>query len=298
MTKHSTLRTAAQHEDNHGWIYKQNGSLFIARTFSRGVPVAYSGARTAIARFSPDAARRMRSYLRACMAEYRSMVTLTYPSSYPSSGPVVKEHLRRFLQELRRKYQREHTEHDSARWSAFWFLEFQERGAPHFHVFCTDVAIDRRWVSKTWYRIVGSDDDRHLRAGTRCEILRRGRAGTISYASKYAAKAAQKDVPAEYTNVGRFWGIWGFSAVLSADTAVTARDISDPAIQRKVSRMKATLSHAILEGKARVLFRKEGVFVVLVTDAATRTKLELEICQLSALTQRMRGYYDGADITQ
>ena len=86
---------------------------------------------------------------------------------------------------------------------SLWVLEFQERGAPHFHVFF-DKNLDRNAVSAAWFRIVGSDDPKHLLAGTRIEAFRCPEA-LGPYLMPYAAKLRQKDVPEGFASVGRFW---------------------------------------------------------------------------------------------
>jgi hypothetical protein len=63
----------------------------------------------------------------------------------------------------------------------------------------------KAWVSETWYRICESGDERHLKAGTRLERIRKP-GGARRYTVKYAFKMEQKRVPVEYRNVGRFWG--------------------------------------------------------------------------------------------
>jgi len=158
---------------------------------------------------------------------FKTMITLTYPAEFPSDGKTVKNNLRAFLEWLTRDL--------GARPSYLWFLEFQKRGAPHFHLLIDwelpviwreeTVNIDghtitrkrpsqdhrdqvkwfRHRVSATWYRIVGSGDYKHLQAGTRTERIRKPD-GAKRYATKYAYKMRQKAVPPEYRNVGRFWG--------------------------------------------------------------------------------------------
>ena len=127
--------------------------------------------------------------------EFRYMTTLTYPAEFESNGKIVKGHLNTFLTWLRRK---------NSGVEYLWFLEFQRRGAPHFHVL-TDCRLRKNEVSLEWFLIVGSDDDKHLMAGTRTEQLRSKRGGA-NYAIKYAKKMVQKTVPEGYSNVGRFWG--------------------------------------------------------------------------------------------
>ncbi len=147
------------------------------------------------------------------------MITLTYPAEYPHDGEVVKYHWKLFRQFLTRNgfdY-------------GFWFLEFQRRGAPHFHVFLPAVKKERdeRWlhtVSYRWAEIVDSSDfSKHVRAGTRFEKLRReGAVG--GYVYKYALKSEQKEVPENYRNVGRFWGVWGEQAKTIKNTFAGVAD--------------------------------------------------------------------------
>lgn len=168
--------------------------------------------RGAITEFSCSSAARMRRYLRKCRADYQVMCTLTYPSVYPKDGASAKNHLRVFLQRWRRRANDES-------YSAFWFIEFQARGAPHFHIFCTHQA-PKEWIADAWYSIVKSNDPRHQVAGTRIEAIHSGRRGTISYASKYASKFDQKTVPKGYSNCGRFWGIHGNRTTVEATILV------------------------------------------------------------------------------
>lgn len=122
------------------------------------------------------------------------LVTLTYPGEFPWDGRLVKTHLSRMLKWL----QRQGVEH------YLWCLEFQKRGAPHFHII-VDYFVEKDLVSAQWYKIVGSGDERHLRAGTKCETVR-SRGGLCHYMKQYIRKQGQKEVPEEYLSVGRFWG--------------------------------------------------------------------------------------------
>jgi hypothetical protein len=62
----------------------------------------------------------------------------------------------------------------------------------------------RRWVSRNWFAVVGTGDERHFKAGTRVEKLHSYR-GAIAYAAKnYSAKEVDlSDCP---DRPGRFWG--------------------------------------------------------------------------------------------
>lgn len=77
-------------------------------------------------------------------------------------------------------------------------------------------------VSRLWYEVVGSEDIRHLYAGTRTEGLRSGRYGLCAYFGAYASKATQKSVPSEYSDVGRFWGVSGLRSCKSTFVFLSA----------------------------------------------------------------------------
>lgn len=135
-----------------------------------------------------------------------SFLTLTYPEKYSNDGRSAKKHLDLMIKQLKRFGIK----------SGVWFLEFQQRGAPHFHLFLPEY---REYlkddIAAAWFRIVGSKDEKHLRwhkgelSGRHCyEKMRKPHAASY-YASKYAVKAEQKDVPEDYLDVGRFWGYWG-----------------------------------------------------------------------------------------
>jgi hypothetical protein len=86
-----------------------------------------------------------------------------------------------------------------------WVLEFQERGAPHFHLLVDigkDEGLTKEWVATTWARIASADP----RAGTRVDSIYANEA--IAYLLDYLSKAKQhqKTVPGFFSNVGRLWG--------------------------------------------------------------------------------------------
>ena len=286
-----------QNEHNIGLRYVASGNLFIIKEVCKTVPFELGGRRGNIKRFSEQSAVRMRRYLRTCLADYTHMVTLTYPCGYPTNGAIVKNHLKRFIQELKRELAGRGAMSAKAisEWSVFWFFEFQKRGAPHFHLFCTHVP-DNKWISKTWYRIVDSEDERHLRAGTNCERFKAGRAGTISYAAKYAAKATQKDVPEEFKSVGRFWGVSGRRAVLAADTFVSLTEMEQPKIKCVIRDIKGTVSTAIMQGKAEVIVRKEGVYVAVIHEHSVQKKLRSEVSRLTAITMNWSAMFEDAEL--
>ena len=162
------------------------------------------GTRKEIGEFSKGSRARLAFVASNTSVTFRTMITLTYPAEYPHDGRTVKRDLRVFLAALRRY---------TGGCDYLWFLEFQRRGAPHVHILADCVLPTKRehkknfykWVAFQWYKICGELDPKHLYAGTRTEALRSARGGA-HYAVKYARKMEQKTVPADYRNVGRFWG--------------------------------------------------------------------------------------------
>lgn len=164
------------------------------------------GKRGTIKMFSRSSCRNMVQTARN-VAGLSHMVTLTYPAEFPCNGKITKRHL-----ELIRKW------FIYRKIGGFWFYEFQKRGAPHFHIFTTG-KVDKEDLSEAWYKIVGSEDLKHLRAGTKIEAIRKPHA-IAAYAAKYAAKAEQKEVPEGFEDVGRFWGCFGGVKVIPKETII------------------------------------------------------------------------------
>lgn len=147
---------------------------------------------------------------------FQSMITLTYPAEFPYDQATIKKHLDTFLKALDRAIKTE--------LSYLWIMEFQRRGAPHYHVWINEalpvpliefkrkgkqsaiVNPDRqKWCSETWFRIVESNDMKHLRAGACWEAVR-DVDGAKKYITKECSKKHQKTLPDGWTNAGRWWG--------------------------------------------------------------------------------------------
>lgn len=124
-------------------------------------------------------------------------VTLTYPAQFSTESCIQRAHFKSWLMRLQRKF---------SRVSAIWKLEFQQRGAPHWHLLLLNVPfLARQWLSQSWYEVVGSDDPRHLRAGTNVQRSE-SRRKAVSYVAKYIAKLPEREGPPWQ---GRFWGVIG-----------------------------------------------------------------------------------------
>ncbi len=176
-----------------------------------------------ITEFSFRSRYRLLHTVKNADCDFHTMATLTYPAEFPASGRIVKGHLKTFFKRLLRQWPGV---------QGVWFLEFQRRGAPHFHVLLSlklwevGELVERKrhfrgqtkifrtvpeiqeMVSRWWFEIVGSGDEKHLRAGCAVEQIEE-QDGALRYAACHASKPHQKDVPEGFEDVGRFWGVVG-----------------------------------------------------------------------------------------
>jgi hypothetical protein len=209
----------SNHTGSQLQYWKGGGLLQVKNPYQGGYqqPLEEKAKRGEIIGHSPKSQRRARMFL-AKIPNVEIMngllVTLTYPGKQAadklpdaSEYEIYKEHLRRFNQEMVRKWGG----------SGAWFLEFQVRGAPHYHLIVFGVGHSQLkafqvWVSSEWNRIVDGGED-HLRAGTRVEIPKNCNAAR-NYVTAYFTKGAQ--APAE-AKVGRYWGKFGTKSIPMAD---------------------------------------------------------------------------------
>lgn len=163
--------------------------------------------------FSAGSRRRLLRALASTQRKAKAgMITLTYPQVWDANPKAWKGHLRAFVRRLNRRY---------PEICGFWKLEFQRRGAPHFHLVCWGMPAGEgthafeeliEFVSKAWYQVVKSGDLRHLYAGTRCELIRSEK-GIMAYAAKYVGKPETL----ETSGVGRWWGSFNVDKIPYAE---------------------------------------------------------------------------------
>lgn len=137
-------------------------------------------------------------------------ITLTYPGEWNPDPRTWKRDLDTFNKRAVRAI---------PGIGGFWRLEFQSRGAPHYHLLVFNVGWNkfalRQWVRNAWYEVVDSGDERHLKAGTQVDIIH-NRRHAFAYAAKYAAKVHDDLIPryldqetGELVGPGRYWGTFG-----------------------------------------------------------------------------------------
>lgn len=149
--------------------------------------------------FSSASRRRLMTLMasvdRTAVKRKPLFITLTYPRHWPATSAGYKADLNRFLTIFRRRYP--HT-------PIIWRLEYQERGAPHYHLMVfTRWFVPWRWVAGAWYQATGRRDPYTLVAGTETRAIRSW-AGVMSYAAKYMSKSRQ--LP-DGLRPGRLWGV-------------------------------------------------------------------------------------------
>ncbi|MBV8801900.1 MAG: inovirus-type Gp2 protein, partial [Gammaproteobacteria bacterium] len=166
--------------------------------------------------FSDDSRRRLMQKMSMWNLNGLSLlfVTLTYPGIYTEDWEVWKRDVDTFIKRLERKYE--------VTVGCLWRIEFQKRGAPHFHMIlatnkeCKSIVVFRAQIQQMWADIVrdgylmsgGKIEqyeqhyNKHLKAGTGVEEVK-GRKQLMSYVSKYVAKNTNIKAP---DNFGRNWG--------------------------------------------------------------------------------------------
>jgi hypothetical protein len=134
---------------------------------------------------------------------------LTFPGEFPTP-----KRGKRFLMAFRRRFERRFGKR-----GVFGVQESQLRGAPHYHLLANVSPAEvmggifslREWCAQTWYDIVGSGDERHLRAGTSVTVVN-VLSRLASYCANYCGKAEQKTFvdheTGEVMPAGRFWFRW------------------------------------------------------------------------------------------
>jgi len=167
------------------------------------------GERGLVSGFSQGSRSRMMKKISQLSKNFIPLfVTLTYPADFPTDREVYKAHLHAFFTVLRHHYKK---------FGSIWKLEFQKRGAAHYHLLLWGVPFSERdEVARLWCQVVGSQDKNHfafhlgLLGNEHCVTEIRSWGGVVSYAGKYMSKLPEvQEETGEYIT-GRIWGIRGF----------------------------------------------------------------------------------------
>lgn len=222
-TVHISAREAAENYNPQGWeepaeveYYEGSGVATVRRRRVRGVDCeqTHRPRRGTIKEFSyKSRLRLMRVLARVRRSALLPLfITLTYPNLFPEDPQVWKRDLDNWVARLQRMFPGA---------GLVWRLEIVPRKsgsnkgklAPHFHLLVWGVELTpwfKYWLSRTWYQVVGSGDPRHLKAGTRVELIRSQR-HMIGYLSKVLGRVMMgemaKETQAIAARIGRWWGV-------------------------------------------------------------------------------------------
>jgi hypothetical protein len=136
--------------------------------------------------------------------------TLTYPNEYILDPEKWKNHLHAWSKRLERAFGLDIGGY-------VWRIEFQKRGAPHYHLLIWHKGIKERvfraWCLRSWYEVVASGDRKHLKHGAHVKQLD-SRKAVRNYVSKYLGKVVPASSNEEGERVellewGRNWGVVG-----------------------------------------------------------------------------------------
>lgn len=183
------------------WCYQSySKDLYVCRDFpATSLRENSPSCRKAIYEFS-DKSRAHLDHI-ACNSGHliKSQFCLTYHDQNPTDGEVVKKHLDKWLKSYRRRF---------PAGSYLWVLEFQERGIPHYHVFLS-VPVDpvmQKKMARSWVKITKGSKEQYWWHCRPSNWIPWNMENGNYLMKNYVVKQAQKDVPQEFQNVGRFWG--------------------------------------------------------------------------------------------
>jgi len=158
-------------------------------------------------------------------------LTLTYGQKFPNPREA-KRHLDNLLKQLRRK-------HETV--SGFWRLEFQQRGAPHFHLLLFGLPfMAKSELATRWANIIGKDYWDYSRDDVQHPFTRIEMLQSAKHASRYVAKYVGKvdgvdggfNIASYLTDegeflhpvtgenggsIGRWWGVFNAECLPLAD---------------------------------------------------------------------------------
>lgn len=158
-----------------------------------------------------------------------AMVTLTLPGEWESVAPTGK-HFKNMIKKFEKRWTR-----SIGPWKNLWKLEFQGRGAAHFHMLTMIPALVdgvrfEQWVSKAWADCVAHPDPveyaKHLSAGTGVDYSGSSYSDPRRIALYFLGHSAKTQDGKEYQHIvpelwqaagagpGRFWGAPGFKKAL------------------------------------------------------------------------------------
>jgi hypothetical protein len=163
------------------------------------------GKRGDIQVFSAGSRYRLFRLLHQLTFDKVTFMTLTYPNEFPTDARVYKANLKEF----HRKFEIEYPGVQGV-----WRLEFQERGAPHFHIMWLDWQPkddgEAQWI---WKSTCHTWDMAHELLGVDIRVVTDNtqQALIAFYMAKYIAKIDERKIKDDERKCGRWWGKWNIN---------------------------------------------------------------------------------------
>lgn len=193
------------------------------------------GQRGKITGFSAESRLRMLKFMHSITFEGGLLITLTYPKDYPTGAAVYKKHLQNFRRQFEAAYGKNRT---------IWKLEYQERGAPHYHLLVFDARhVDIKECSWLWYISRGGIYFEGLSNGfdVKSAWKEDGVSNVGAYVGKYISKETLPETEEDLKYTGRFWGYWNMPDVKKYEIEI------DP--ENAENALRAVCGHVGVSGK-------------------------------------------------
>ena len=156
-------------------------------------------------------------------------VTLTYPKEYDTNYQTWKYQLRQLFSSLRYHY---------PKMGFLWKLEFQKRGAPHFHLLMFVPSIPPKeeigkLIKEHWYRIVGHTSKGFRHWGTDTKEVKDIKASGF-YLAMYQTK--DSNTPMDKMKSGRSWGVYGRKMMPMSEQGMETLSLDNYIILKRICR--------------------------------------------------------------
>lgn len=176
------------------------------------------GKRGEISVFSAGSRYRLFRQMHQMKFETVTFVTLTYPAEFPVESEIYKANLKEWRRRFEIKY---------GDIQAIWRLEFQKRGAPHFHIMYLDCPFIPVYdLCYLWKSVTHTFDMAHEVNGVDLMLITDStqQALIAHYLSKYIAKVDERKEKNYDDHTGRWWGRWNITEQSPLEIEITDRE--------------------------------------------------------------------------
>lgn len=178
---------------------------------------AGGGKRNEIKVFSSESRYRLIRMMHTLEFDRVTFATLTYPADFPTEAKKYKAHLKEYRRRFERLY---------GPLRAVWRLEFQKRGAPHYHL----MYLNAPFIAVTdwcgmWSDVIKTKDENHRKIGVDVKLVASGGENRLvmSYLAKYVGKVDNATSNSRTEKPGRWWGKWNLEEQIPIEISLGSR---------------------------------------------------------------------------